>query len=58
MQPKLTPEDIPLPAVWEPDTPTTPAGPGVTGLSWQELLEHWRQDCRKRSINPTLLRFP
>ncbi|MHB1581352.1 MAG: site-specific integrase, partial [Acidithiobacillus sp.] len=41
----LTPEDIPLRAVWESATPTAPSN---SGLSWQRLLEHWRQDCPRK----------
>ena len=44
IQPTLSPtENIPLPAVWEPVTP-----PAATGLSWEALLEHWRQDCERK----------
>ena len=45
VHPNLTPEDIPLPAVWEP-APT--AAPSHSGLNWQRLLEHWRQDCPRK----------
>lgn len=45
VQPNLTPEDVPLRAVWEPRIPTAPSSPG---LSWQRLLEHWRQDCPRK----------
>jgi integrase len=46
VQPNLTLEDIPLRAVWEPRTPSTPSS---AGLSWQGLLEHWRQDCPRNA---------
>ncbi|MBU2764492.1 DUF6538 domain-containing protein [Acidithiobacillus caldus] len=48
VQPKLTLEDIPLPAVWEPTASTNAATSRNSGLSWQELLDHWRQDCPRK----------
>ncbi len=44
VRPELSPtEDIPLPAIWEPAT-----RPASTGLSWEALLTHWRQDCERK----------